>query len=142
MKISQIARDIGVSTDTVRHYVDIGLLRPGRDPANGYRVFGERERSRLRFIKGARELGLQLQDIERIFEDAGNGDSPCPRVRELLEERLVQTRRRIEELTALCRRMEVTMEEWRKMPDSEPDGHSVCRLIESQMVPGVRDNTA
>ncbi len=133
MKISEMAKRVGVTTETVRHYVDSGLLNPGRDPHNGYQVFHDADLSRLQFIREARQLGFRLDDIRAIFEDADESHSPCPRVRELMAQRLAETRARIAELTELCERMEKAMDEWRRMPDSVPDGHSVCRLIESRI---------
>ncbi len=133
MKISEIARRAGVTTEAVRHYVNIGLLKPGRNPDNGYQVFTETELSRLRFVRVARQLGFRLDDIRAIFEDAAHAHSPCPRVRELMAQRLAETRARIAELTALCERMERAMDEWRDMPDSTPDGQRVCQLIESRI---------
>jgi|TARA_R110001592_G_scaffold265020_2_gene530560 DNA-binding transcriptional MerR regulator len=133
MKISQLASKAGVTKDTVRHYVSIGLLSPDRDKSNGYQIFGNQALSRLRFIKTARQLGFHLDDIQRIFSDADHAHSPCPKVREMMQQRILETRKTIEELTSLCDRMEASMAEWESMPDSTPDGHSVCRLIESQI---------
>ena len=133
MKISDLAGQADVTVDTVRHYVALGLLKPRRNPGNGYQEFSPKDLARLRFIRGARELGFRLEDIQAIFADAECGQSPCPRVRDLMAERLAETRRRIDKLTLLCERMEGAMEEWRNTPDSVPDGHSVCRLIESRL---------
>lgn len=132
MKISELAKAAGTSKDTVRHYVELGLLQPGRNPENGYQVFDDVALGRLNFIKTARGLGLSLQDIQTVFTDATRRQSPCPRVRSLMEQRIAETRRHIAELTALCERMEQAIGQWRDMPDSVPDGHSVCQLIESQ----------
>lgn len=135
MKISEIARKAEVSTDTVRHYVALGLLIPDRNPENGYQVFSKKDLSQLRFIREARVLGFRLEDIRMIFADAEKASSPCPRVRSLLTERLRETRRRIAELTQLCERMEKAMTDWQNIPDCVPDGDAVCRLIESRMTP-------
>lgn len=132
MRIGELSRRSGVSRDTIRHYVTLGLLLPGRDAANHYQLFDDRCLSRLRFIRSAKSLGLQLADIQAIFADAEERDSPCPRVRELMENRVRETRHRIAELQALCDRMESAMESWREMPDRSPNGTSVCHLIESQ----------
>ncbi len=136
MKISELAKAAGTSKDTVRHYVELGLLQPGRNPENGYQVFDEAALNRLNFIRMARGLGLGLQDIQLVFADAIHSKSPCPRVRHLMEQRVAETRRHIAELTELCERMEKAMSEWRGMPDSVPTGSSLCRLIESQWTAG------
>ena len=35
MRVAQLAKAAAVSGDTVRHYTDLGLLKPRRDPHNG-----------------------------------------------------------------------------------------------------------
>ena len=131
MKVSEIARQAGVTAETVRHYTREGLLTPERHPENGYQLFGQRDLARLRFIQRARTLGFGVAEIRDILEHADHGDSPCPMVRDLLASRLPQIRERIAELEALAARMEQALAAWEEMPDGTPDGHSLCRLIES-----------
>ncbi|MEQ6890313.1 MerR family DNA-binding protein [Halomonas sp. CS7] len=131
MKVSDIARQAGVTAETVRHYTREGLLTPERHPENGYQLFGQQELARLRFIQRARTLGFGVAEIRDILEHADHGDSPCPMVRDLLASRLPQIRERIAELEALAARMEQALAAWEEMPDGTPDGHSLCRLIES-----------
>ena len=133
MKISELASRVSVTRDTIRHYVSMGLLVPERDPANGYQIFGVESLSRLQFIKTARQLGFGLGDIQQIFRDAEGGSSPCPRVRDLMRQRIAETRQTICELSVLCDRMESSVADWDSLPDCVPTGQSVCRLIESQM---------
>ena len=40
-----------------------------------------------------------------------------------------------QELEALAARMEEALNAWADMPDGTPDGHSLCRLIESLPAP-------
>ena len=131
MKVSELARRAEVTAETVRHYTREGLLHPIRDPANGYQLFTQSDLERLRFIQRARTLGFSVAEIGDILAHADQGDSPCPLVRDLLASRLPQIRARIHELEALASRMEQALEAWAEMPDGTPDGHSLCRLIES-----------
>ncbi|MBZ5487000.1 MerR family DNA-binding protein [Halomonas aquamarina] len=131
MKVSELARRGGVTAETVRHYTREGLLSPARHPDNGYQLFTSADLERLHFIQRARKLGFSVGEIRDILLHADHGDSPCPLVRDLLATRLPQIRARIEELEALAQRMEQALESWQHMPDGTPDGHSLCRLIES-----------
>ncbi|AMD02074.1 MULTISPECIES: MerR family transcriptional regulator [Halomonas] len=131
MKVSELARRAGVTAETVRHYTREGLLSPLRDPDNGYQLFDQADLERLRFIQRARTLGFSVAEIADILSHADQGDSPCPMVRDLLASRLPQIRARIAELQALAARMEQALDAWAEMPDGTPDGHSLCRLIES-----------
>ena len=131
MKVSELARLTGVTAETVRHYTREGLLHPERTPENGYQLFGHADLERLRFIQRARTLGFGVAEIRDILGHADHGDSPCPLVRDLLASRLPEIRARIRELEALASRMEQAIDAWAEMPDGTPDGHSLCRLIES-----------
>ncbi|NOG30614.1 MerR family transcriptional regulator [Halomonas sp. TBZ9] len=131
MKVSEIARQAEVTSETVRHYVREGLLNPERHPDNGYQLFTQSDLERLRFVQRARKLGFSIAEVRDILSHADHGDSPCPLVRDLLAHRLPQVRAQIDELQALAARMEAALESWQDMPDAAPDGHSLCRLIES-----------
>ncbi|ALM53840.1 MerR family transcriptional regulator [Halomonas huangheensis] len=135
MKVSELARAARVTAETVRHYTREGLLLPTRDPENGYHIYATGDLERLCFIQRARHLGFSLNEIGEILEHADHGDSPCPLVRDLIAARLPQIRQRIRELEALASRMEQAMETWQEMPDGVPNGHSLCRLIESVPLP-------
>ncbi|MCP2358923.1 DNA-binding transcriptional MerR regulator [Nonomuraea thailandensis] len=66
--IAQVARMSGVTSRTLRHYDEIGLLRPARVGANGYRHYEEDQLLRLQQILVLRELGLGLTEIAAIVD--------------------------------------------------------------------------
>ena len=131
MTASVLAKRAEVPLFTVRYYTSIGLLKPSRDMRNGYKVYKSSDRDRLKFISAAKELGFTLAEIEEILGHAVHGDSPCPMVRDVVEKRIEENKEKIRELKRLQKRLEAAAEMWKKMKNSEPDGHSVCRLIES-----------
>lgn len=133
MKIGELAKAAGVSRDTIRYYIETGLLSTTKNPSNGYQVFTQSALSRLRFIKSAQGLGFRLEDIQLVFEDADDALSPCPRVRDIIVDRIAETRKRIAELSRLCANMENAVSAWAHMPNQSPNGDSVCQLIESQI---------
>ncbi len=130
MNVSELARRAGVSADTVRHYTRSGLLAPTRDESNGYNCYSSSDLSRLLFIRKARALGFSLGDVRDILKESGHGHSPCPQVRKIMEQRLQETRRRLQDLQKLQARMEQAATQWASMPDGMPDGNIVCHLIE------------
>lgn len=69
--IGQLARLSGVSTRTLRHYHEIGLLAPARVSSSGYRIYGAKEVDRLQQVLFFRELGLELAAIGTILSDPG-----------------------------------------------------------------------
>lgn len=65
--IGQLAELSGVSARALRHYEDVGLLRPERTGSN-YRVYRERDAKRLAQVLAMRACGLSLSSIRRLFE--------------------------------------------------------------------------
>jgi MerR family transcriptional regulator, Zn(II)-responsive regulator of zntA len=131
MTASILARTTGVPLFTVRYYTRIGLLKPGRDLRNGYKIYKPSDKQRLMFINAAKELGFTLAEIEEILDHAAHNNSPCPMVRDVVERRIEENKVKIQELKKLQWRLEKATLQWKSMKNSMPDGHSVCRLIES-----------
>lgn len=65
--IQQIAKLAGTTSRTLRHYDEIGLLRPSRIAANGYRHYDEDALVRLQRILLLRQLGLGLEHIAEVL---------------------------------------------------------------------------
>ncbi|MGW7513980.1 MerR family transcriptional regulator [Streptomyces sp. NPDC054796] len=66
--IADVARMSGVTSRTLRHYDDIGLLPPARTASSGHRYYEEAELLRLQQILLMRELGLGLREIRTVLE--------------------------------------------------------------------------
>ena len=64
--IGDLAREFGVTTRTIRHYEDEGLLNPAREGVN--RVFSARDRVRLKLALRGKRLGFSLQEIKELFD--------------------------------------------------------------------------
>lgn len=67
--IKEVARATGLTSRTLRHYEQIGLLHPSRVASNGYRFYGEAELSRLYRILSVRALELPLATIQIALDD-------------------------------------------------------------------------
>ena len=131
LTVSELSKSANVTADSVRHYVRIGLLNPGRNPVNGYKNFQGDDIEKVKFIRQAKDLGFTLSDIKKILNHSHKGESPCPVVRKIIERHIEDNRIKLLELVALQNRMENALKKWESMPDGEPDGHAICHLIES-----------
>lgn len=130
MKVKALATTTGVSSDTVRFYTREGLLRPKKNPANGYHEYQSSDVKRLDFILKARQLAFSVEDIKTLLEQSDRGETPCPTARALIEERLSEMERRLQELQKLCRRMRSATQTWKTTPDCKPCDQHICHLIE------------
>ncbi len=57
--ISALAKEFALTTRAIRFYEDSGLLSPQRK--GSARIYGERERVRLKLILRGKRLGLSLE---------------------------------------------------------------------------------
>lgn len=97
--IGEAGTAVGLNAKTIRYYEDLGLLgEPSRTPA-GYRVYSAGDIERLRFITGAKALGLTLAQIKDLIGAWSAGERPCGRVRALLDAKLAELEARIAELS-------------------------------------------
>ena len=64
--ISELAAEFGVTTRTMRHYEDQGLLSPRR--AGTSRLFSNRDRVRLKLALRGKRLGFSLAEIRELFD--------------------------------------------------------------------------
>lgn len=66
--IVEVARHAGVSSRTLRHYDDIGLVPPAHVGSNGYRYYEREQLHRLQEVLVLRELGLPLDAVARVLD--------------------------------------------------------------------------
>ena len=64
--ITDLRKEFGVTTRTMRHYEEIGLLSPSRRGQT--RVYSSADRTRLRLILRGKRLGLSLEDSRQIID--------------------------------------------------------------------------
>jgi DNA-binding transcriptional MerR regulator/effector-binding domain-containing protein len=73
--IGEFARLGGVSVRTLRHYDEIGLLRPATvDPDTGYRGYSATQLGQINRIIALKEFGLSLAQIRRLLDGVTLGE--------------------------------------------------------------------
>ena len=73
--IGEFARLGGVSVRTLRHYDEVGLLRPATvDPDTGYRGYSAAQLGQLNRIMALKELGLSLTQARRLLDGVTLGE--------------------------------------------------------------------
>lgn len=106
--IGKLAKQAGVSNETIRYYQRIGLLRIP-ESTQAYRYYQENDLERLLFIKRAKQAGLQLNEIAELLALDGMQDKQ--RVREVIKNRLHEIQHRIDELQHLQHRLSTWIDE-------------------------------
>lgn len=126
LKIGDFSRLSRVSIRMLRHYDEIGLLRPATiDPMTGYRYYTEAQLRTATQIRSLREMGLGLT---AIAEALCHGDDPALLAR-LLDEQEVALRARAAEVTHQLRLLDTARTRLRK------DGTPMKYLVSLKTIP-------
>jgi DNA-binding transcriptional MerR regulator len=105
MRIGVVARRTGLGIDAIRFYERNALLpRPPRTQG-GFRQYGETDIETLAFIRRVQGLGFTLREIHSLLRLRGNRLQPCAPVRQRLQEKLVDVRRKLADLHKLEREL-------------------------------------
>lgn len=72
--ITELAREFNITTRTIRFYEDQGLLDPHREGRR--RIYGNRDRTRLKLILRGKRLGFSLSETRELFDlfDTARGE--------------------------------------------------------------------
>jgi len=87
MQIGQVATRTELSSATVRHYDEVGLVRPSARSAGGFRLYTDADIERLLVIRRMKPLGFTLAEMKDVLDsievlaDAG-GTAPQRRAAE------------------------------------------------------------
>lgn len=130
-RIGEFARLGAVSVRTLRHYDELGLLRPAQvDPDTGYRAYEARQLSRLNRLIALKELGFGLSEAARLLDEVSEGElrGMLQLRRAELEQRIVEDRARLAKVEARLRIIE--------QEDEMPDDVSV-RSLPAQRVAAI-----
>jgi MerR family mercuric resistance operon transcriptional regulator len=98
MTIGQVARQTGVSVETIRFYEKEGLIdEPERNPS-GYRQYPAETIKRVLFIQRAKEIGFTLKEIHDLLSLQEKPEACCGDVLSKAESKMVEIEAKINEL--------------------------------------------
>lgn len=103
LTVGDLARETGVSSQILRHYDQLGLLRPSRRSSAGYRLYSAADRAKLDVIRTLRELDVDLKTIGRVLRGASGLRAVAELHVQTLEHQARLIRRRIAVIRASLR---------------------------------------
>jgi len=129
LRPGELARMMGVSTDTLRHYERLGLLKPLR-AENGYREYPPEAQNRVRVVRRALSMGFTLEELARLMRVRDDGGAPCRQARRIAAAKLEDLERRLQELILLRGELKSMLEDWDARLARTAEGERAC-LLES-----------
>lgn len=112
MRSGQLAHLTGVSTDTLRYYERLGLLRTPTRSSGNYRNYDPGSSERVRLIQQALKIGFSLKELKAILTIRDRGGIPCRHVRRTLSARMRAVERQIEELVVMRATLMQIAKDW------------------------------
>ena len=100
-QIGDVTKRLNISADTLRYYEKIHLVPPISRGSSGLRNYGEKDISRLKFIKRAQRMGFSLKEIGHLLNFREAPHQAKPEVRELAGEKLADIEEHLRELKTL-----------------------------------------
>lgn len=67
MQIGEVAERVGLSLRTIRHYEEVGLIRPSTRSKGGFRLYTEDDVQRLALVKRMRPLDFSLEEMRDLL---------------------------------------------------------------------------
>src|SRR5262245_14110833 len=129
IRIGDLARQAGVSPDTLRHYERLGLLPTPTRSANGYREYAPSALARVQLVQRALACGFTLRELATVLQQRDRGQTPCRRVRALAAEKLAGMERELTELRSRCEALRETLQGWDRKLAATPRGRQ-ARLLD------------
>ena len=123
--ISDLAREFALTTRAIRFYEDEGLLAPRRSGRS--RIYGERERVRIKLILRGKRLGLSLSEIRELLDlyEASKSERPqLLKFLQVLAERRTMLKQQQEDIAIVLSEIDSLERQCRKRLRSGANGGS------------------
>lgn len=137
LSIGDLAAATGVKVNTIRFYEDAGVLPLPRRTSSGRRTYDGDDLKRLRFVRRARGLGFDLDEVRSLLELSSDPESDCDEVNEIALchlhavetkiERLMLLREELTRISNLCAGGRVSGCQVLEVLGSQPDHAPVTR---------------
>ncbi len=69
VQIGKLAKQLGITTRTIRYYEEIGLMGQSERLGGGTRTYTKDDILRLKFILKLKELGISLREMQELAEN-------------------------------------------------------------------------
>ena len=105
IQIGTLAKELDITTRTIRYYEEIGLMGPSKRSRGGARSYNRDDVLRIKFILKLKELGISLKEMLSLADTFDthnqNFDMITPRVLEILDLHIGNIDNKIDRLTSL-----------------------------------------
>ena len=105
--ITELSQEFDLTPRAIRFYEDMGLITPIREGQR--RIYGARERTRLRLILRGKRLGFSLEEIREIIDmyDVTGEAAQLRHLLDKLSQRRAQLRQQQDDIAAILGELDI-----------------------------------
>lgn len=111
LTIGKLAERTGMSSDTLRYYEKMGLIKTASRSESGYRIYGEDAERILQFIRGAKTLNFTLEEIRQLLTLNRSDKATCAEVLKHTTGKITEAEQKIRELKEVKRILSALVEQ-------------------------------
>ena len=125
LNIGALAKASGVKAKMIRYYESVGILPEAKRDTNNYRIYLPSDVDTLKFIKNAKALSFDFEDIRKLLQLYSDENRQSAEVKALTLKHIDFITERIEEMEEVKETLTQLAE--RCAGDRQPD----CLIIDS-----------
>jgi len=129
--IGELAKIVGVSADTLRHYEWKGMIASPIRSVKGYRLYSPDAIDRVRLVRRALGVGFTLDELAAILAEREKGGMPCRQTFSLAASKLKDLEERIIEMQNLRDELQTLVLDWDERLDKNESGKKPAFLLET-----------
>lgn len=111
LSVGEISKTLGISNETIRHYVQEGIISPHKNPENNYWEYSSDDFIRLSDVLFYRSVGLSVKEIKSIMKDG----IPVEQIGDVIKSRRGELINMIKDIVNMMQRLD----EWEEFYQRE-----------------------
>lgn len=101
---NEVARELGIDSETIRFYEKEELISKPKRLENGYRSYSKENLVELKFIQHCRSLGVSIDEV-RVLKDLQAQSNDCHQAKEIVDKNLCLIDQKINDLKNLKKQL-------------------------------------
>lgn len=105
VQIGELAKNLGITTRTIRYYEEIGLMGKTERPDGSTRTYNKDDILRLKFILKLKNIGISLKEMEELSDifdiNKKNFDKITPKLIQILDNHIAKVDEKMASLSSL-----------------------------------------
>ena len=101
---NEVARELGIDSETIRFYEKEELISKPKRLENGYRSYSKENLVELKFIQHCRSLGVSIDEV-RVLKELQAQSNDCHQAKEIVDKNLSLIDQKISDLKNLKKQL-------------------------------------